>query len=164
MISQFSGWQESANSRSHNLRANQPHLEILMLNQLFEDFSKASESSLQMQKEMMRFWTQQCLSAPQSAGLSTEVARTLEKRWIEISVDMLNKHKEALESTYASGIQMIERSFRLSEAKSPEEYRHMVEDLWRQLVKISMDRSETQLQDFKKWAEKSFEVAQEVTA
>ncbi len=135
-----------------------------MLNQLFEDFSKASESSMQMQKEMLRFWTQQCLSAPQTAGLSSELVGNLEKRWIELSVEMLNKHKEALESSYASGIQMIEQSFHLTEAKSPEEYRKMVEDLWRKLIKTSIDRSEAQLQDLRKWTDKSLEMAHEVTA
>jgi hypothetical protein len=135
-----------------------------MFNRMFEDFSKASESSLQLQQEMLRVWTQQWLSAPQNLGISADLARTLEKRWIELAIEMLNKHREALESTYASGIQVIEQTFRLSEAKSSEEYQRMVEDLWRQLFKSSMDRSEAQMQDFRKWAEKSFEMAQKAAA
>ena len=135
-----------------------------MLNQLFEDFSKASESALQMQQEMLRVWTQQWQSVPQSAGISAETARALEKRWIELAIEMFNKHKETLESTYASGIQVIEQTFRLSEAKSSEDYRRMLEDLWRQLFKTSMDRSEAQLQDFRRWAEKSFEMAEKAAA
>ena len=135
-----------------------------MLNQLYEDFSKASESALQMQQEMLRVWAQQWLSVPQSAGISAEAARALEKRWIELAIEMFNKHKETLESTYASGIQVIEQTFRLSEAKSSEDYRRMLEDLWRQLFKTSMDRSEAQLQDFRRWAEKSFEMAEKAAA
>jgi hypothetical protein len=135
-----------------------------MLNQLFEDFSKASESALQMQQEMLRVWAQQWQSVPQSAGISAETARALEKRWIELAIEMFNKHKETLESTYASGIQVIEQTFRLSEAKSSEDYRRMLEDLWRQLFKASMDRSEAQLQDFRRWAEKSFEMAEKAAA
>ena len=77
---------------------------------------------------------------------------------------MLNKHKEGLESTYSSGIQAIEQTFRLSEAKSSEESRRMVEDLWRQLLKTSMDQSEAQLREFRKMAEKSFETAQKAAA
>lgn len=135
-----------------------------MLNQLFEDFSKASESTLQMQQEMLRVWTQQWLSVPQSAGISAEMTRSFEKRWSELAIEMLNKHKETLESTYASGIQVIEQTFRLSGAKSSDEYLRMLEDLWRQSFKSSMDRSEAQLQDFRKWAEKSFEMAEKAAA
>ncbi len=135
-----------------------------MLNQLFEDFSKASESSLQMQQEMLKVWTQQWLSSSNTTGISAEWARTLEKRWIELAIEMLNKHKEGLQSTYSSGIQAIEQTFRLSEAKSSEESRRMVEDLWRQLLKTSMDQSEAQLREFRKMAEKSFETAQKAAA
>ena len=135
-----------------------------MLNQLYEDFSKASESTLQMQQEMLRAWTQQWLSVPQSAGISAEMARALEKRWIELAIEMFNKHKETLESTYASGIQAIEQTFRLSEAKSSEEYRRMLEELWLQSFRFSMDRSAAQLHEFRNWAEKSFEMAQRAAA
>ncbi|MGA8743185.1 MAG: hypothetical protein WB561_18500 [Terracidiphilus sp.] len=135
-----------------------------MLNQLFEDFSKASESSLQMQQEMLKMWTQQWLSSSHSTGVSAEWARTFEKRWIELAIEMLNRHKEGLESTYSSGIQTIEQTFRLSEAKSSDEYRRMVEGLWQQLLKTSMDQSEAQLREFRKFTEKSFETAQKAAA
>ena len=131
-----------------------------MFNQVFEDLSKASESSFQLQQEMLRVWTQQWLSTPQSAGISAELARNLERRWIELTIEMLNKQKEMFESNYASGIQTIEQTFRLSEAKSSEDYQRMVEDLWRQLFKASMDSSEAQAQEYRKWAEKSIEMAQ----
>jgi hypothetical protein len=132
----------------------------MMFNQMFENVSKASESSFQLQQEMLRVWTQQWLTMPQSLGISAELARNLEKRWIELSIEMLNKQKEMLESNYTSGIQAIEQTFRLSEAKTSDDYQRMVEDLWRQLFKSSMDNSEAQLQEFRKWADKSFEMAQ----
>ncbi len=135
-----------------------------MLNQLFEDFSKASESSLQLQQEMLRAWTRQWSAGPQSMGLSTEMARNLEKRWSEIVIEMLNKHKEALESAYAAGIEAVEKTFRLTEAKSSEEYQRIVEDLWRQSLKSTLDRTEAQMQDFRQMVEKSFEMAQKAAA
>ena len=48
-----------------------------MLNQLFEDFSKASESSLQMQQEMLKVWTQQWLSSSHTTGISSGVGQEL---------------------------------------------------------------------------------------
>lgn len=130
-----------------------------MFNQMYENLSKASDSSFQLQQEMMKVWTQQWLSVPQSLGVSAEFSRNLERRWIELSIEMLNRHKEVLEQNYASGIQLIEQTFRLSEAKSSEDYQRMVEELWRRLFASSMDKSEAQLQEFRRWAERSFEMA-----
>lgn len=135
-----------------------------MLDQLLEDFRKATESALQMQQEMFKHSTQQWLAAPQNAGASAEWARSLQKQWMELSIEMLNKHREALESTYRTGIQVIEQGFRVSEAKSSEEYRRIVEELWRQLLKTFMERSESQLRDLQKWTEQSFEMAQKAAA
>lgn len=129
-----------------------------MFDQMFEDFYKASESSLQMQQEIFKHWTQQWLSA-QPDGREGEF-RTFQKRWGEFTVEILNKHRESIETTYKAGIQLIEQAFRTSEAKSPEDYRRIVEDLWRQLLQTFRNQSETQLRDFQKWAEKSFEMAQ----
>src|SRR5262245_27629914 len=99
-----------------------------MFEMLFETFRKASESSLEMQQEMFKQWTQQWVAVPSGAGApSTEWGRNLQKRWAELTLETLNKHREALDSAYRSGIQVIEESFRTSEAKSSEDYRRMVE-------------------------------------
>src|SRR5215469_820484 len=111
----------------------------MMFNQMYEDLSKASESSFQLQQEMLRVWTQQLVSAPQSLGVSAEFARNLERRWIELAIEMLNRNKTILESSYASGIQVIEQTLRLSEAKSSDDYQRMFETLWQQLFKTTMD-------------------------
>jgi hypothetical protein len=130
-----------------------------MLDQMFETFRKASESSLQMQQEMFKQWVQQWPSMPlNAAGVSTEWVRTFQKRWIEFVTDSLNKHRESVDSTYKTGIQVIEQTCHLSEAKTPDEYRRMVEDLWRKLITIYKVQSESQLRDFQKAAEKWFEV------
>jgi hypothetical protein len=131
----------------------------IMLDEMFENFRKASESSLQMQQEMFKQWTQQWPTMPlNAAGVSAEWVRTFQKRWIEFVTDSLNEHRESLDSMYKTGIQVIEESFHLSEAKTPDEYRKMVEDLWRKLFTISRVQIESQLHDFQKAAEKWFEV------
>ena len=136
-----------------------------MLDQMFETFRKASESSLQMQQEMYKQWAQQWPSMPlNAAGVSAEWVRTFQKRWIELVTDTLNKNRESLDSMYKTGIQVIEQSCRLSEAKTPDEYRHMVEDLWRKLFTVCKDQSENQLRDFQKGAEKWFEMLPKTNA
>lgn len=131
-----------------------------MLEQPFEGFRKASESSLQLQQELFKHWAQQWMATPPSVGASTEWARNFQKRWIELTLDSLNKHRESLEAAYRSGIQLIEQAFRVSEAKSSEDYRKIAEDLWKKLFDTFKAQSETQLRELLKWAESSFDMAQ----
>jgi hypothetical protein len=126
-----------------------------MLDQLFETFRKASESSLHMQQDMFKYWTQQWTGAS-SAGGSTEWSRTYQKQIIEL----LNKQREALDSAFKAGIQLIEQTFRAGEAKSPDEYRRTMEDLWRNLIDTFRTQTESQYREFQKWSEKSFDMAQ----
>jgi hypothetical protein len=132
-----------------------------MFDQLFDSFRRTSESSLQMQQEMFRPLTQQWGSAPAGApGLSGDWGRSFHKRWYELAMDGLNRHREALNATYKSGIQMIEQAFRATEAKSSDDYRQTVEDLWKRMFDNFRDQSEAQFRDFKTWAEKSLEMVQ----
>src|SRR6185369_11724159 len=100
-----------------------------MLDQLMETFRKASESSVQMQQDLFRHWAQQWASTPGAAAPSNEAAKNLQRRWIEL----LDKQRESLDVACKAGIRMIEQSFRTSDAKSPEDHRRLVEDLWRTL-------------------------------
>lgn len=129
-----------------------------MLDQLFDTFRKASESSLHMQQDMFKYWTQQLNGgASGAAGNTGEWSRTYQKQVI----DLLNKQREALDSAFKTGIQLIEQSFRASEAKSPDDYRKTMEDLWRGLIDNFKTQTESQYKEFQKWSEKSFETAQQ---
>ena len=79
-----------------------------MLDQVLDSFRKASEGSLQMQQEMFKQWSQQFMSgAPtMGGGASNEWTRHTQKRWLELTVEMLNKHRASLDATYSTGIQM----------------------------------------------------------
>jgi hypothetical protein len=132
-----------------------------MFEMIFEGLRKAQESSLQAQQEIFKQWTQGWTAAPGAGGGSSEWTRNLQKRTTELTLEMLNKHRESLDAAYRSGIQVIEQAFRLSEAETPEAARRMVEDLWRKLLEISKDQSENQFREVQKWAEKSFEMNQQ---
>ena len=144
-----------------------------MFDQLFESFRKASESSLQAQQEMFKQWVQQWPTAPMSpmspmsstsptspTGASPEWAATFQKRWIEATTEGLNKHRELLDSAYKAGIQIIEQSFRVTDAKSPDEYRRLVEDIWRKLSEALKEQSEAQFRAFQKASERWTDLAQ----
>ena len=134
-----------------------------MFEQAFEGFRRASESSLQLQQELFRTWAQQWLSTPPNVGVSTEWGRTFQKRWTELTIELLNKHRESIETAYKSGIELAEHAFRVSDAKSSEDYRRIAEEMWRKLFETLKIQSENQLRDFLKLAESSFDMAQKAT-
>lgn len=115
-----------------------------MFDQLFETFRKASESSLQMQQDFFKQWLQ---TTPFANGNSGDLGQ-LAKRWQEQTSEALNKHRALVDSSYRSGIDVIEQTFRVSEARSPEDYRQLVEDLWRKLTDSFKLQTETQARDF----------------
>ena len=131
----------------------------MTLDQMFESFRRASVSSMQMQQEMFKQWTQQFPSTPlNAAGVSAEWVQKLQKRWMEYTIESLNRHRESLDGMYKSLIQVIEQSSRLSDAKTPEDYRRSTEDLRHKMFETFKDQSEAQLRDFQKSAEKWFDV------
>jgi hypothetical protein len=137
-----------------------------MFDQLIDGVRKASESSLQMQQEMFKHWTRLFTGPAQEAGAQAgaqaEWGHTSQKRWLELGVDMLNRHREAVDTIYKSGIQLIEQTFHVTEARSPDDYRRMVEDLWRKLFDLQKEQSESQFRDFQTFYEKSASLVQDV--
>jgi hypothetical protein len=131
-----------------------------MFAQLFESFRRASEATMQAQQDLFRQWVQQWPSMPMSSpGTAGEWSEAVQKRWLDSAKDTLNKQRELLDTSYRSGIDVIEQSFRVGEAKSPEEYRRVVEDLWRKLSDTFKQQSESQFREFQGAAEKWFELA-----
>jgi hypothetical protein len=131
-----------------------------MLDQLFELSRKAAESSLQMQQVMFKQWTQNVLStSPAAVGISADWGGTLRKRWVELTLDTLNKQRETIDAAYKTGMQTIEQLARVSEAKSAEEAVRSVEDVWGKLFEGFKSQAESQFRDFQTWATRSFEIA-----
>jgi Rad3-related DNA helicase len=137
-----------------------------MFDQLVDGVREASESSLHLQQEMFRHWTRLLLSAtPGSVGLPGDLNnRGAQKRWLELGLEMLNRHREALDTTYRSGIQLIEQTFQVTDAKSGDDYRKVVEELWRKLFDLQKQQAESQFRDFQTWFEKSAGLAQDARA
>jgi hypothetical protein len=135
-----------------------------MFEQIIDGVRKASESSLQMQQEMLRSWSRLWAFVPPGgpAGVGVQDwGRGSQKRWLELGLEILNKHREALDATYKSGIQLIEQTFHVGEAKSAEDYRRVVEDLWRKLFELQKAQAESQFRDFQGWYEKAASLAKE---
>ena len=133
-----------------------------MFDQILDNYRKAAESTIQFQQEMLRNWTQQWpqmpgVPKPEAAG--TEQAQAAQKKWSETITDMLNKHRETLDSQYRDGIRTIEDAFRVGEAKDPEQLRKLTEELWRQSFDCLKTAVESQMREFQAAMEKWAEVA-----
>ena len=126
-----------------------------MFDLLFESFRKASESSMQVPMDMIKNLTQQL---PSASGAGMEWSKTFQKRWAEFTLESLNKQRESLDSTYRTGIQLIEQTLRISDVKSSAEYQKIVEELWQKLLDVFKEQSESQVRDLQTWAAKSFEM------
>jgi hypothetical protein len=126
-----------------------------MFDQLIDGVRKASESSLQMQQEMFKNWTRLFTGQATEAGAQADWGRSSQKRWAELAVEMLNRHREVVDASYKSGIQIIEQSFHVAEAKTADDYRRILEDLWRKLFDLQKEQSESQFRDFQTFYEKS---------
>ena len=135
-----------------------------MFDQFFESFRKASESSLQAQQDLFKSWTQQWPSTPLTAAGLTSDWGDAQKRWLEATAEALNKHRSLIDATYKSGIEIIEHSFRFTEARNPDEYRRLIEEIWRKLTDSFKAQSESQYREIQNVTEKWMDKARNPSA
>ena len=143
-----------------------------MFDQILDNYRKATEASLQFQQMMLRSWGQQWPSTfgvamptlPTSAGAWPEQFHKAQKQIIETITDMLNKHRETLDAQYRAGIRSIEEAFRVGEAKDPEQFRKLAEELWRQSYECLKTLAESQTRDIQTVMQKWFDLVSQGTA
>jgi hypothetical protein len=129
------------------------------MDQAFDSFRKASESTVQMQQEMFKQWSRMWPTTPiNTAGMSADWLQSFQKRWVEFVVDSMNRQRESLDSAYKAGVQMVEGTLRLADSKSPDEFRKAAEEQARKNYETFKTLTESQLKDFQAGAEKWFEM------
>ena len=134
-----------------------------MFEQVFDNFRKASETTLRAQQDLFHQWMTlwpmfpMDPTTPASGGGVSEQARSFQKQWTDIVTALMTKHCEALDAQYRAGIRTIEDALRTTEAKSPEEFRRLTEELWRTSFEVLKHTIENQFRDFhvavEKWSE-----------
>jgi hypothetical protein len=125
-----------------------------MFDQLFDGFRKASESSIVAQQEMMKQWVQQWPSASLSAaGSAIERNSAFHKRWVESATGTLTRQRELLDTACRAGIQFIDQAARLTDARSPDDFRKLLEELWRTVFQTMKEQSEAQFMEMKNASE-----------
>jgi hypothetical protein len=132
-----------------------------MFDQILEGMRKASESTLQAQQDVLKQWVQQFSWTP--AGVQYAAGKrdaTQLKRWTEFATESLEKHRELLDASYRTGIQLIEQSLRATDAKSPEEFQRLLDELNRKLQESVKEHAEMQFREFQRAASRIAELTQ----
>jgi hypothetical protein len=134
-----------------------------MFDQILDNYRKATEATLQFQQMMLRSWGQQWPPTfvgpiPTDVGSWPEQFHKAQKKLGETITDMLNKHRETLDAQYRAGIRAIDDAFRVGEAKDPEQYRKLVEELWRHSYESLKSLAESQMRDLQTLTQKWFDL------
>src|SRR5271157_4029086 len=147
-----------------------------MVDKILENYKKAVESTLRLQQEMLRSWTMQSspfgTQVPElpKTGTSTsasaapaatwlEQLSTAQRKWTEAVADMLKRHQETLDEQYRAGIRAIDDAFRVGEARDPEQFRRLSEELWRQNCEVLKTAVASQMHDVQAVMQKWYEAA-----
>jgi len=155
-----------------------------MVDKILENYSKAVESTLKLQQEMLRNWTMQlspfgtqvfefpmtgtstsASATPAASASATPAAAWLEqlstaqRKCAEAVADMLKRHRETLDEEYRAGIRAIDDAFRLGEARNPEQFQRLSEELWRRNCEVLKTAVASQMHDVQSVMQKWYEAA-----
>jgi Asp-tRNA(Asn)/Glu-tRNA(Gln) amidotransferase A subunit family amidase len=124
-----------------------------MFEKVVENFRQATEATIQLQQEMFKKWISLWPIAPASATWG-EQAKEFQKKWTEAINDLAKKQAEVIEAQFKAGLANIEKTFKLAEAKTPEDLRTKSLELWQQCFDNLRLVNEAQLRGFEAVMEK----------
>jgi len=118
-----------------------------MFDQVFNSLRKVSDSVIEMQQEMFKKWISLW---PGAAGMPPAGgdAVKFQKKWVEVTRELLKKQHETLEAQFSTGLRNIEEAFHLPDAKNAEELRAKTIELWQKTFDCLKQTYEVQSRDF----------------
>ena len=145
-----------------------------MLDKMLDTYSKAVESTLKLQQEMLGKLDGSNGSIPiPGPGTQAGARSEFEKRgwgkrpgWTIPSCSekmggdgrrVLNRHRETLDEQYRAGIRALDEVFKAGEVKDPEQLRRFSEHLWKHSLKTLETAVTSQLHDVQTVLQKWFE-------
>ena len=109
-----------------------------MVDMILENYSKAVDSTLRLQQELLRNWTRP--GSPSGTRVKelplTEPFHSARRKWAEAVSDLLKRHQETLDEQYRAGIRAIEDACRIGEARDSEQFLRLSEELWRRNLEV----------------------------
>jgi hypothetical protein len=118
-----------------------------MFDKVIESLRTATEQTVQLQQEMFKKWVSLFPSLPDASNPWTGQAQQFQKKWAETVKDLLKRQRETAETQFAAGLQNIEKTFQLCDAKTAEELRAKTSELWQQCFNSIRQAFEAQLRD-----------------
>ena len=95
-----------------------------MSDQMFDIYRKASESWLKMQQELFQQGApSSLLAAPKGAVAAPEWVRNAQKRWIELTAEVLTRQRESVDGLYKSAIHLVQQTSQVAEATPSQDAR-----------------------------------------
>jgi len=122
--------------------------------QVYDNFRKATESTLHMQQDLFRQWITFWPSFPKLQPPWFEQVQHFQKEWTQANAELTKKYLEAWDRQYKIGVESLEGALRLAEAKDPAEMRQQVLGLWQKSFDCLKDLAQAQVQNFQGGVEK----------
>lgn len=128
-----------------------------MFDQAYDNFRKATESTIQLQQEMFRKWMSLWPGMTSPPTAMNESMQKFQKRWCETVSDLMKKQRESIDRQYEAGLKNLEQAFAVAGVKNPEEFRQEMMELWKKNFECLRALTESQLKEFQtvleKWTE-----------
>ncbi|MEQ8785926.1 MAG: hypothetical protein RIC55_06490 [Pirellulaceae bacterium] len=130
-----------------------------VFDEVFQSVRKAAEANMKLQQEAFQqwanFWTgaaQPLVPAPQM-----EQVREIQQKWTSAVSQLAHKHREVLDRQYDAAIASLDDALKISDAKTPEEFRQRTEQFYRKTIDCLREMSQAQMSEFQdmvsKWGE-----------
>jgi hypothetical protein len=132
-----------------------------MLDEVFDNLRKATESSIQLQQELFQKWAGLFPAGPSPAAATTAAAwdgmSKARDTWEALTTELLQRQRQMVDEHYAAGLKSLEDVFRVGHARSQQEVQERVVELYRKSFDSLRQLSESQMKEFKtmvdRWAE-----------
>src|SRR5208282_2750767 len=125
--------------------------------QVFENFQTAMESTLQVQKDLLRKWTALWPGIPKIPPEGVERFQQFQKEWPRAMAELTRKYVEVWERQCKAGLETLEEAFQLPGAKDPEELRQKLTQMWRKSFESLKELAEAQVRNFQVTVERFVE-------
>lgn len=128
-----------------------------IFDEALDNVRRASESSLKMQQDFLKQWTNFWPGLPSPQTIWVEKLQDFQKQWANTISDLAKRHRQTLDRQHQALLESLEEGLRAAESSDPVEFRMRSEQLCRKTLDCFREVSETQLREFhdalKKWAD-----------
>ncbi|MFO0945262.1 MAG: hypothetical protein U1D30_04835 [Planctomycetota bacterium] len=130
-----------------------------MYDQMIENFRKAGESSLQLQKDLFKQWSSSFFGNPFSAGTWMDQKSKLQKEYADTITDLTKRQKAVFEARFDAGLSLLEGTLALAQASDPKEFKAQSESLLKKSLEKTKELAESELRQAQATVEKCMSLA-----